>query len=209
MTIGLLNSDQQTCSIHTFVIPVNGSHWETSCTVPEIGTITHVMVTPNQNIDEIVLQYDDATFVRYRQTLDSTSLFESIPEFSMERKLRADAYYVHLKQDIKLYSLLYSGMGMTVTSVVLGPPDGVAFGIGSTLAMVYHYMLQKETDRIGQSNKLSVDKTMRLLILSGILIAILDQFSEQIQQHNSYYILGLLGFMSYKMALFRSAYKHE
>ena len=142
-------------------------------------------------------------------------LFTPVRVFSPERKAENDVAYSNLKQEINIWAAVYAVIGTTFTGVVFSPSDAFAFAIGSVMASMYNVMLQAEMDSIGKNKdemKLFVDTgtgsgtgtMIRLGILAVSATLVVQYYSENIQEHHMYYILGLLGFMSYKLSFMRS-----
>jgi len=209
MSMCMVNSANETGSIHNFRVPSNASTWEQTIEMPNIGDISHVMITPNQNIDDIQINFEnDPVCLKFRACSDSDALFERVPEFSLERKVESDMCYKSLKADISKYSLIHSVVGTGLTTTLLGPSDGLAFGTGAVLAIMYNTMLQKDTDTIGSTSKLTVERTTRMLFVTVFMATIIHCYADEIRQHNIYYILGVLGFLSHKMAILRSGKSH-
>lgn len=85
----------------------------------------------------------------------------------------------------------------------MGPDDAFAFAVGSALASMYSTMLQHETDSIGKRQQ-KIDSVTRLVSLFTVSAIIVHSYAEEIRHHNIYYVLGVLGFMTYKMSLMHS-----
>lgn len=207
VNICLVNKDSQAAILHSitpFPIPFT-RYVPVKCEFsgPDIGTITDVIVSPESgtlSVASILIQTNDKNQYDMEPSLTHDNVFIPKRCFSPERKAQYDTEYKAIKMDIYMYELFYSFIGTAFTWQVLGPSDAFAYLLGTILAAMYHTLLQYQVDTMG-TPRVKIDSATRLAsfaVVSGIMV---QHFAEEIQHHSLYYILALLGFMSYKISL--------
>lgn len=110
--------------------------------------------------------------------------------------------YCAMKDSIHASMFQIAVAGTTSTWVALGKERAFAFFIGSTMAIVYAYLLENEIDAIGTQRAL-VNTTSRMIFLFSASAALAKAYQDNISHDNSLFLLGLLGFMVYKASIVR------
>jgi hypothetical protein len=155
-------------------------------------------------IERVELVYDDGIVTSFepcwlhpRLLIPSTHV-----HLTAEDKARYDREYSDLKHNLQAHSIGINAIGTVSTALTLGPDKGLAFAIGGAIAVVYMAMLQQQVDGIG-TRTIVLNGAARMTTLSFIIGSVLSVYSDAIHKDSSYYIIGLLGFMCYKLALWR------
>lgn len=119
-----------------------------------------------------------------------------------EHKLRYDEEYKILKETMMLGTVQTAIVGTMLTGVFLGVDKAFAYATGGGFALFYLAMLQYEVDVLGKRRNVSFS-VVRMAILFGLSAATISQYHEQIKEDDSYFILALIGFMSFKTSILR------
>lgn len=172
---------------------------------PDIGDVYNILIAPDSgriDVSQISLSMDDGPVALFEQNYVHNCLFEPCNVADPERKARYDKEYTDMKEEINVNTVMIATIGTATTGVALGPDKAFAYLLGASIALTYSYMLQNEMDNIGTKKKF-MSTGARLGTLTILSMLIVQYFSEQIQTENLYYIVGVLGFMSYKMSIAR------
>jgi hypothetical protein len=215
----LVNDKQETCflqSVSPFPVPFT-KHMPTRVTFlgPSIGDITHLMIAPEDRaiwrVDSAILRIGEdpsvapVTFVPSAD--DPLHVFvPAPPRPTEEQRAQWNMEYCKLKNDLMDGAFLTAATGTIVTDVALGMDKALAYAMGGSLGLMYSAMLHYEMDHIGANNhnhNNKVNGVTRFATLALTAGAIVRFWSAQIQEDNLYYVLGVLGFLSYKMSIMR------
>lgn len=118
-----------------------------------------------------------------------------------EHKQQYDEDYVELKQTLMNGTLQTVIVGAALTGVSIGAEKALAYTVGGGLSLLYLAMLQYEMDVIGKQNVSFA--VVRLASVFGIAAALVTHFRDQVHNDESYFILALIGFMSFKASVMR------
>lgn len=119
-----------------------------------------------------------------------------------EKKAEYDLDYLNMKNALNFGTLQLAVLGSVLTGCALGLPKALAFSLGALLSMSYFQMLQYEVDRIGEKHSF-LPSVARLAVLFATAGAIVAHYHNDIIQDNSYFIIGFLGFITYKISIMR------
>lgn len=181
---------------------------------PDIGEIDGLMIAPEtgtlaiERVDVMVNDELKRRFMGHEEIggrgNDGAALLTPSLILTPEMKAKYDLEYLDLKNKINFGTLRLSLVGTVITACALGPSKAVVFSIGSILAMVYVQLLQYEMDRFGKRNQgVVMNTTARLALLFSVATALVVNHHDAIMQDNSEFIIGLLGFVMYKLSMIR------
>lgn len=179
---------------------------------PDIGEIQALMIAPENGslaVEKIDVYVNDVLSRRFMlheeiggRGKDGAALIKPSLVLTPELKHQYDLDYIELKNKINFGTLHLSIIGSIVTGCALGLQKALVFSIGGFLAMVYVQLLQYEVDRLGTKNSAIVmNATIRLAILFSVATGLVARHHDEIVQDNSEFIIGLLGFVMYKISL--------
>lgn len=161
---------------------------------PDIGTITHVLASGTKSVI-----CDGDEYMAF-----NSNIFEKPNKYSPANHESGMQEYAIMKRNISVNTLATSAFGTVTTGMALGVDKSLAFFMGSMLAMMYMEMLYFEIDHIGKPSSIFVNSLTRLATISALACAIIQQQSHSMQHHDSYFMLGVLGFLSFKLSILRS-----
>lgn len=110
--------------------------------------------------------------------------------------------YDTFKRDIVHRHISISILGSLYTFMALGPERASAFVVGTLFSHMYHQMLVAEVDAISIEQAQFVSSTTRLAALSILAGVAIHHFHDAIAMDSVLYVMGLLGFVSYKLSLY-------
>lgn len=137
---------------------------------------------------------------------DMAAVLTPIQKSTVDMKPVYDAEYAALKKEMLVNGAELTLVGATLMASLIDVEKGYAFAFGGTLGLVYIRLLQKGVDDIGRS--MSIHNTaLRLAVLAVPGTIILQKFQAEIHTDNFLFIAGLMGFMTYRIALLLSYIK--
>jgi hypothetical protein len=114
-----------------------------------------------------------------------------------------NAEYGLLKGAILARTVRLVGYGGAITYLAMGPEKTLAFAMGGGLALAYANMLQAEVDTFSTKAGF-INSATRLTTLFLLAAAPTLAYAEQIQNDADLFVMGLIGFMMFKLSLYRS-----
>ena len=124
--------------------------------------------------------------------------------FNLENKLLYDQEYDEIKKNILIITTELSIIGTIITTFVSDIDKGFSFLIGSSIGILYIRLLELGVDAIGKEKFIFYKSSVRLLAVLLLSAAIINKYSEHIGTDHSTFIIGLIGFSMYKIALIAS-----
>ncbi len=161
---------------------------------PDIGSITHIFASGTHSIACDGEEYLES----------GNAIFEKPKEYNPANHQCGMQEYAILKRNISANTLATSAFGTITTGVVLGVDKSLAFFMGSMLAIMYMEMLYYEIDHIGKPSSIFINSMTRLATISALACAIIQQQSHSMPHQDLYFMLGVLGFLSFKLSVLRS-----
>ena len=141
---------------------------------------------------------------KQHENYDQTILLLPDKPFNLENKLLYDQEYSDIKNNILIITTELSIIGTIITTFVSDIDKGFSFLIGSSIGIMYIRLLEIGVDAIGKENFVFYKSPVRLLALLLLSSAIISKYSENIGTDHSTFIIGLIGFSMYKIALIAS-----
>lgn len=184
----------------------------------DVGEVEGILIAPENGslaLEEVgVSIHEKEQMVRFlygeeiggRHNSDGAAYLKPLLKITPEKKAEYDFQYLDLKNKLNFGTLQLAILGTFVTGGALGLSKALAFSFGTLLSMSYFQMLQFEVDNIGNTSQF-VTTTTRLATLFGVAGFIVAQYHDQIVADNSYFIIGFLGFLTYKISIMRLTLK--
>jgi hypothetical protein len=163
----------------------------------------------NLNLDLDLEIFDNSELIdtykfKQHENYDHTILLLPEKPFNLENKLLYDQEYSDIKNNILIITTELSIIGTIITTFVSDIDKGFSFLIGSSIGIMYIRLLEIGVDAIGKENFVFYKSPVRLLALLLLSSAIISKYSENIGTDHSTFIIGLIGFSMYKIALIAS-----
>ena len=165
---------------------------------------------PQEKLNFISLEiFDNSELIDTYKFIEQENYDHSfllLPEkpFNLENKLLYDQEYNDIKKNIFIITTELSIIGTIITTFVFDIDKGFSFLIGSSIGIMYIRLLEIGVDAIGKENFVFYKSPVRLLALLLLSSAIISKYSENIGTDHSTFIIGLIGFSMYKVALIAS-----
>jgi len=178
------------------------------------GGVSSMIVSQEQGVwglEEAMLFENDVLVGKFfwRDTVGngnaaSMTLYKSPYDGMSKEELRKvfNEEYSKLKDQIKESMAHIGVIGTMTTGFALGAEKAAAFGIGSGLAFLYAFLLEAEMDKLG-TGKSGVNVASRLLTIFGMSVGVVKAFETEIRQDNALFVLGLVGFLTFKASVIK------
>lgn len=112
-----------------------------------------------------------------------------------------DAQYVILKEKLMMITIELTLLGSLITASVSTIEKGYAFALGGSLGYIYVKLLEMGIDNVGKKPLLSIaDQILRLGSVFILSSSIVLKYQKEIAEDKLFFIIGLLGFMMYRLA---------
>lgn len=112
-----------------------------------------------------------------------------------------DAQYMILKEKLMMATIELTLLGSLITASVSTIEKGYAFALGGSLGYIYVKLLEMGIDNIGKKPLLSIaDQVLRLGCVFVLSSSIVLKYQKEIAEDKLFFIIGLLGFMMYRLA---------
>jgi len=112
-----------------------------------------------------------------------------------------DAQYVILKEKLMMATIELTLLGSLITASVSTIEKGYAFALGGSLGYIYVKLLEMGIDNIGKKPIQSItDQILRLGSVFILSSSIVLKYQKEIAEDKVVFIIGLLGFMMYRLA---------
>lgn len=112
-----------------------------------------------------------------------------------------DAQYVILKEKLMMATIELTLLGSLITASVSTIEKGYAFALGGSLGYIYVKLLEMGIDNIGEKPMLTIaDQVLRLGSVFVLSSSIVLKYQKEIAEDKLFFIIGLLGFMMYRLA---------
>jgi hypothetical protein len=182
---------------------------------PAMGRIVDVMIAPEdqpwflKDVKLTVGTEDETNHREYdfayndiigRRGGDLAACMKPMQRPTEEMKMQYDAEYIVLKDTMLVTTAELTAIGSLITACVSGIEKGYAFALGGSVGLIYIKLLQQGIDVVGQKGSIG-SSVARLAIVSILVAAILSKYNEQIHSDHVLFVMGLVGFTMYRIAV--------
>jgi hypothetical protein len=180
---------------------------------PELDGLVNVMVSPESDVlhlDGLSLEIDGETYdFSYDGVVGGgngdAAVFVHKTLNGVDMKPIYDAEYASLKESVLKNTMEYTLTGGIVIAFVCDLDKGYAFSLGGFIGFLYVLLLEQGIDSVGDpKTQILSSSVLRLGAVFGLAAAIVSHYHESISAENSYIVLGLLGFLTQRIAVIRS-----
>jgi len=173
---------------------------------PIINSITNILVSseskcPNIINLELIYLNNNIKF----NCINDTIYFKPQIKLNPEMGLIYNKNYLELKNNITINTIKLILLGTFITIILYNIDYGYSFFIGGNLGLIYINLLEYNIDNI-EKQKLSLinNGILRLLIIFILSTFIITKYNTNILEDHILLLIGIIGFMMYKIALIYS-----
>jgi len=176
---------------------------------PEMD-ISHIMVSPSKEqweLADITIKYNEKSvyFPTYTSLYKDAFYLLPVDKPDIDMKPIYDAEYLALKEKLLNTTIELTVLGSFLTAILSSMEKGYSFALGGSLGYIYISLLELGVDRIASKQIAFIDQTTRLGIMFILAASIISKYHDKIYDDKMYFIIGLLGFMTHRIA-FITAY---